>query len=82
MTDTQKEVFVFDFPSQLYVALLSCQCTCECVFQGGWRVEGIRFPLTKVRLVWTALQLHSFRAALNQEVPHQLVGDVTCNKRE
>lgn len=47
------------------------------------RREGSRLPLTKVRLVWTTLQLHSFRTALNQEVPHQLVGDVTCNnKRE
>lgn len=48
-----------------------CQRTCE----------GSRLPLTEVRLVGTALQLHSFGAALNQEVPHQLVGDVTCNKR-
>lgn len=38
--------------------------------------------LTKVRLVGTTLQLHSFGAALNQEVPHQLVGDVTCGKGE
>ena len=38
-----------------------------------------RLALTKVRLIGTTLQLHSFRAALDQEVPHQLVGDVTCN---
>jgi len=37
---------------------------------------------TEVRLVGTTLQLHSFGAALDQEVPHQLVGDVTCNGGE
>lgn len=41
---------------------------------------GGRIPLTKVRLVGTPLQLHSFGAALNQEVPHELIGDVACNK--
>lgn len=36
------------------------------------------FPLTEVRLIGTTLEFDSFRAALNQEVPHQLVGDVAC----
>lgn len=35
--------------------------------------------LTKVRLIRTPLQFNSFRAALNEEVSHQLVVDVTCN---
>lgn len=47
----------------------------------GGMVAAGRVTLTKVRLIGTALQLHSFGAALNQEVPHQLVGEVACNRR-
>lgn len=35
--------------------------------------------LTKVWLIRTPLQFNSFRAALNEEMSHQLIVDVTCN---
>lgn len=38
--------------------------------------------LTEVWLVGATFQLHTFRAALNQEVPHELITDVTYNKRD
>lgn len=43
---------------------------------------GRQLLLTKVRLIRTSLQLDSFRAALNQEVPHQLIVEVTCKVRK
>lgn len=41
-------------------------------------MQGRQLLLTKVRLIRTSLQFDSFRAALNQEVPHQLIVNVTC----
>lgn len=54
----------------------------------GWQDDSFQsrarwgriISLTKVGLVGAALQLHSLGAALNQEVPHQLVGDVPCKQ--
>lgn len=48
----------------------------------GVSVNKTNCPPTKIRLVGTTFEFDSFRAAFDQEVSHQLVGDVTCNTRE
>lgn len=45
-------------------------------------MQGRQLQLTKVGLIRTTLQFDSFRAALYQEVPHQLIVNVTCKMKK